>query len=161
MDLNVSVKAESVLAALSQAPARFQDALVRVVTRFGIALQAAVKVRKLSGQVLHVRTGTLRRSINSQVFDQRGEVYGKVGTNVVYAGVHEYGFTGTVSVAGHTRRLKARPGSDPGSARSDVWVQTYSRRMDVPARSYLRSTLGEMALEFRTLVKGAALESLR
>lgn len=65
--------------------------LQRGMTTAMIELQAYVKNSKLSGQVLRVKTGNLRSSINQQV-DVNGEVVtGSVGTNVIYGRVHEYG----------------------------------------------------------------------
>lgn len=55
----------------------------------GFNLARHVQERKLSGDVLDVRTGTLRRSITSNLVDQRLAV--RVGTNVEYARIHEFG----------------------------------------------------------------------
>jgi len=60
-----------------------QSQLVKRVTRLAFALQKRVQETKLSDQVLHVRTGRLRRSINSRVEEDGARVYGFVGTNVV------------------------------------------------------------------------------
>ena len=61
-----------------------QAQLVKRVSRLALALQKRVQETKLSDQVLHVRTGRLRRSINSRVEEDGARVYGFVGTNVVY-----------------------------------------------------------------------------
>src|SRR3989304_768029 len=48
-------------------------------------------VEKLTGIVLHIRTGTLRRSITNQVFRSGPKIIGKIGSNLVYARIHEFG----------------------------------------------------------------------
>ena len=92
--------------------------------RLAFALQKRVQETKLSDQGLHVRTGRLRRSINSRVEEDGARVYGFVGTNVVYGQRHEMGFSGTENVKAHSRLMTVAFGrkvKDPGkfpSARS-------------------------------------------
>ena len=61
-------------------------AMQRVTLRLKIRVQ-----QKLSGQVLQRRTGRLYDSIHSTVMDDGQRVVGIVGSNVVYARIHEYG----------------------------------------------------------------------
>ena len=62
------------------------------VNREGLNLLRMVKEEFLTGQALNVRTGTLRRSINLKVENPtEGEYSGAVGTNLVYAKIHELG----------------------------------------------------------------------
>lgn len=68
--------AESVTMRLASAPAAV---LVRVrteVERLGIELQRKVKESKLTGQVLKVKTGRLRRSINLKVTEGGNSITG-------------------------------------------------------------------------------------
>lgn len=166
MNLNVDVRIESLLGRLSATPGSVETLLTRAITRIAIAVQGVVKSRKLSGQVLHNRTGTLRRSINQRV-EQRGDrIEGTVGTNVIYAGVHEFGFNGQVSVAGHTRNVRQaalKGSSEGGGVPGDgvVYVQSHSRMLRMPERSYLRSTLREMRPEIVADIRAAALAGLR
>jgi phage gpG-like protein len=67
--------------------------LRETVERLSIKLSAKVKNDKLSGQVLNVRTGRLRRSINYRLSEAGNGVYATVGTNVEYAKYHEYEHT--------------------------------------------------------------------
>jgi hypothetical protein len=77
--------------------------LVRqVVQALGIELQRKVKAEKLSGQVLNVRTGRLRRSINEETHDAGDVVESTVGTPVVYGRFWELGFDGVEQVKAHT-----------------------------------------------------------
>lgn len=110
---------------------------------------------KLSNDVLRVRTGTLRRNW-VQVFPQKLEdgsgYYGKLASGKTeYAAVHEFGFSGTVSVRSHPRRNpRRRTGTTKGGkARYTKWgggthtVGAYSRAMRIPARPYARPSLEE------------------
>jgi len=58
---------------------------------------------------LNVRSGHLRRSITSKVIDRGGgrEITGVVGSNVVYAAIHEYGGPHPRSNTG--KMMPARP----------------------------------------------------
>jgi phage gpG-like protein len=101
-----------------------------------------VMEEKLSGQVLKNRTGTGRRSINSGgelAYDEGDYIYGKVGTNKRYMLAHEYGFQGTVTVKEHTRMQTMAWGKpmDP----KEVTVLSHPMEMNIPERSFLRSSL--------------------
>ena len=96
------------------------------------ALEAYVKGSKLSGQVLHVRTGNLRNSVNSKFTHNGNVLVGSVGSGIEYAAYQEYGFDGQV-----TRRVTqvfGRALADP---------ITVSYKVNYPAHSFLRSALRE------------------
>lgn len=125
-------------------PTDMHDRLVREMQRVTIELQSIVRDEKLSGQVLKNRTGTLRRSINQRVDDQGDSIIGTVGADMreaAYAAAHEYGFSGIVSVREYTRRITQAFGR-PIAAR-EVVVHAHSMHMNLPERSYLRSSLRE------------------
>lgn len=153
----VSVRAEELLARLTAAPDKLRTNLERVIQRLSIEGQAIVK-QKLSGPVLHNRTGTLRRSINRLVTSDESGVTATIGTNVKYAAVHEYGFDGIVTVSAYVR--KAAVASKKGKV-GGVAVAAHERHMKMPERSFLRSTVKEMEPKIRADIKAAALEALR
>ena len=71
-----------------------------------LALKMTGKVMgKLSGDVLRVRTGRLRRSIHPEWDFRQGYSGATVGTNVEYAAIHEYGFSGSVQVKSFQREM--------------------------------------------------------
>jgi phage gpG-like protein len=152
VNLSIDVRAEQLLAQLAGAGDRFMAEQQIAVDRLSIEVQALVKDTKLSGQVLHTRTGTLRRSINRKVTKTPASVTAEVGTNVSYAAVHEYGFTGPVDVREHTRKMA-------GGGTANVRAHVMNMRM--PERSFLRSTLDEQAEHIRETLRAAALHSLR
>lgn len=158
----VSVRAEELLARLTAAPDRLRVSMERVMQRLSIEVQTLVK-QKLSGPVLHVQTGTLRRSINRLVTSDSNGVVAQVGTNVRYAAVHEYGFDGEVTVKGHVRKVASR--SEGKGKKQTVqgiaFVPTHTRHMRMPERSFLRSAIIEMQPKIRADIKAAALEALK
>lgn len=126
----VSIKikgADKLTQILTQHPSVLRKELMKELQRLGIKLAAKMK-QKLSGEVLNVKTGRLRRSINSdlrtvdsgtqansvggsgskQTVRSTDTIYQTVGTNVSYAAVHEYGFNGTVTIRAHQRKRKSQ-----------------------------------------------------
>lgn len=71
-----------------------QKLVKRAVTRGVIRVEREIKLN-LSGKVLHVQTGRLRTSIRHRIKVMRGgkRIVGRIGTNVVYAMIHEFGGT--------------------------------------------------------------------
>lgn len=169
--ITVTVKAESLMAMLKGFRPRFRAKLLATVQRLAIDMQRAAKEEKLSGQVLHVRSGTLRRSINQRVEEKAGGIFGYIGTNVEYAGAHEYGFKGVVSIKEHVRREK-KVISPKYNKKKDVWivrkkltgfstiVSAHTRQMTLPERSFLRSTLMDYASKLKEGMTQAAQEAL-
>ena len=141
--LNVTLVGDRELIAKLQAmPARVHDALLKKVTVLALQLEAKVK-QKLSGDVLNVKTGALRRSIFETVDESASSVVGKVASagDVKYAAIHEFG--GTI------------PAHEivPSKAKALAFViggkQVFAARVQIPdvqmpERSFLRSALGEM-----------------
>ena len=161
----VSMRAEALLARLAGTGDRLQSGMRRAVERLSIIVQGGVKEDKLTGQVLHVRTGTLRRSINRKITEDSSGVFATVGTNVKYAAAHEYGFDGEVTVKAHTRRAqqqmalkgKKRPGKSEGT----ITVRQFTRHMHLPERSFLRSELRDRSTQIQQDLRSAALEAIR
>ena len=123
--------------------ARFLDALERQ----GFELAQYIKTEELSGQILHNRTGTLRRSI--AMTPHRSQGFVDVGTNVVYARVHEFG---AVIRAKNAPFLKFQVGGK--------WVQ--KKQVLAPARPFMRPALirnrGHIQAALATAVRMAVRE---
>lgn len=161
----VSMRAEALLARLAGASDRLDKRMFAEVQRLSIIVQTGTKEDKLTGQVLHVRSGTLRRSIKRKVTQTPAGVFATVGTNVAYAAAHEYGFDGEVTVKAHTRRaalqMLVKRSQRVGKSEGTINVREFTRRMHVPERSFLRSELRERAPEIRESLRTAALEAIR
>lgn len=154
MPTSVSVRVSGLEAAVSRVaglPARLHAGLVTTVTRETLELQRHVVEDKLSGQVLNVRTGTLRRSITQQVVDAGGTIVGRVGTNLRYGLAHEFGAT------------IQHPGSVPRRAKALHWIaasgasvfamSTRPHVIRLPERSFLRSALADRRAAFVAAVR--------
>lgn len=137
----------------------------------GFLLNAYVKQNMLSGQRLRVRSDELRSSFNVRQAPEVGDGVGAiVGTNVRYAPVHEFGFSGDVRVGAHPREIRVKPKKAPRRAprapragtksrpRTEtriVQVRAHSRHVNLRARRYLRDTVsyeGQRALALASRV---------
>lgn len=132
-----------VIADLRRFDAAARGEIQKGIGRIALKLMTRVKAQKLTGQVLNVRTGRLRRSITQRVESSADEISGIVGTNVDYAAIHEYGFKGAVSVKQHLRLVKQAFGRP---LKSPVWatVHAHSKNVNLPERSFLRSALADL-----------------
>lgn len=132
---------KQVIAKLDALPGRLHDALLKRVTALSLQMAATVK-QKLSGQVLQVRSGNLRRSIQSAVANDPTQVSGRIFSDqsVRYGAIHEYGGTtkphvieakngGVLAFQAGGRMMFARRVNHPGSK--------------IPARPFMRPTLAE------------------
>lgn len=156
-NLGFTVKAQiigsaEVQAKLAQAGQTVHAAVYKAVQEMGFRLLAHVKQDKLSDQVLHVRTGRLRRSINMQMSDTAAGIFASVGTNVVYARIHEFG--GTTSphdiVARNAQALHFIMDG------RDVFVKkVHHPGSKMPERSFLRSSLADMRGEILERIQAA------
>lgn len=158
--ISFSVDGDAAVVRMLQAKVPALTAAVRSsVTRASIMLLAYVKANKLSGQVLHVRTGTLRRKVNYRVTESANTVTGSVGVKLAYAAAHEYGFDGTENVREHLRTIKQAFGRS--IAPVTFTVHAHSRHMHLPERSFLRSSLRELTPEIQTMIRSAVLAGAR
>jgi len=124
-----------------------------------IKLQANVIKEKLSGQVLRVRTNNLRSSINQSVITEEGKVTGIVGTNVVYAKFHEYGFNGEQNIKEHLRTIKMAFGK-PLEKPKIVTIKAHQRKVSYPEHSFLRAAMAEMSDEIRFSISEGIKEAI-
>ncbi len=132
-------------------PSALRRQLNVAITRLTLMLQRDVKAQKLSGQVLNVRTGTLRRSIDYAVAETPTAIVGKVSTNVRYGRRHEYGFSGTETVRAHLRSIKQAFGRSINP--KTVQVASFTRSVNLPERSFLRSALQDLDQSGRVRVE--------
>jgi phage gpG-like protein len=141
--INASIQgADRALAGLSAKASSLPKAVQQSVQRGAFELVAHVKQNKLSGQVLQVRTGALRRSINAK-FENGGDIFkALVGTNLKYARIHEYGFEGAVSVKAHQRMMKTAWGK-PVKLPRKIDVRAHVVNMKMKARPFMQPALAE------------------
>jgi phage gpG-like protein len=148
----------SALDRLKALPDAANTGLAQAIAKLGSDLQSSVQQNKLSGQVLDVRSGTLRSSIAVAVDQTASGITATVSTDVDYAAAQEYGFSGTVNVRSSLRLIKEAFGR-PIAAKT-IGVGAYSRRMNLPERSFLRSALDEMGSDISAEVQDALREAI-
>ncbi len=106
----------------------------------------ALSKQKVSGDVLRNRTGTLRRAINARITANEWQIIGTVGIKLTYAAAHEFGIHRVVSVPAHLRMMKVawgRPVKEP----RQIMVGAHPMKMNLPERSFLRSSLKELRVD--------------
>ena len=140
-------------------------AQVRAAARYSLdgwaaSLSAYIKDSKLSGQVLHRRSGLLSGSVHPLMEDvPQGMVGGAgAGADVPYARIHEFGGT----IPAHevvAKNAKALAFTVDGILRFATRVQIPD--VEMPERSYMRSSFdeksGEGIAQLRAAVKAAVL----
>jgi hypothetical protein len=127
---------------LRSMPDRVRAALLKRVSALAVQLADRVR-RKLSGEVLNVRTGNLRASIFEDVEQTATSVVGRVGSSgdVKYSRIHEYG--GTIP-AHEVVPVKAQALSFIMGGKRVFFRRVQIPAIQMPERSYLRSSLEEM-----------------
>jgi len=144
---------------LHAAPAAIQSALRTKAADLAERLRRHVADDKLSGQVLQSRSGLLRASIAAEVDDQAGQVIARVFSagDVKYAAIQEYG--------GHTAPHDIVPDKAKALAFLVHGAPVFAKVVhhpgsQIPARSYLRSSLADMGDQIITDFTAAALDAL-
>lgn len=161
---------EGVVTKLSEVAQRANEVIRRAIKREAIHLAAYVKEFKLTDQVLHVRTGRLRRSITTRFVDVGSTgLRAFVGTNVKYAAIHEFGFTDSVTVKAHTvksfTRMQTTAFGKPieprqVNVRAHV-VREHSAKMNMPARPFLFPSLEENRERITGNIRAAIAKALQ
>lgn len=132
--------------------------LERAITSLAIGLQREVKSAKLSGAVLKVKTGTLRRSIDQVVKVTDTSVIGEVSTNVRYGKAWEYGFDRKVGAG-----ARGGPRTLSGSALERYIAKHPAGVRHFPERSFLRSALRDLEASGKIdqVIRSAVAEAIR
>jgi phage gpG-like protein len=144
-------------ASLAGMPDQVRQALSSKANALAVALEAKIQ-QKLSGGVLNMRSGALASSIVATVDESSADVSVRIGTSgdVKYAAIQEFG--GTIPpheiVPDKAKALAFVVGKQVFAARVNLPAVT------LPERSYLRSSLAEMAGEIRDELSGAVAEAM-
>lgn len=150
----IQVAETRVVARFDRMPDAVRSEMVRAVQVERLVLEALIK-RKLSGEVLNVVTGRLRRSIFSDVETRDDAVTGMVSQSgdVTYGARHEFGFTGEETVAAHVRTITQAFGH--AIAPRAVDVRSFTRSANTPERSFMRASLTDRSEAIVAALKGA------
>ncbi|MCL4504113.1 MAG: HK97 gp10 family phage protein [Deltaproteobacteria bacterium] len=146
------IGAEAVIQRLNEVPPRVLGFVRQAVEAEAINLVRDVKENKLTGQVLKTQTGRLRRSINYALSIEDQGLTATVGTNLVYAGIHEYGSQTRAHVI-QARNAKALAFQVGGQTIIRKSVNHPGSKM--PERSFLRSSLRENEARIKANIAAA------
>ena len=127
------------------------------------------KMSRRSKTTLGVVTNRLRGSLSRADARISGEsVLSAIGTNVIYGGVHERGFVGTVQVKSFVRRDARKDVYGTGAASTFNWqdgkikksrsakpiasgvvtVRAHPMRMNMPQRSYIQASIVDRRADY-------------
>jgi len=159
---------------LSQAPAGLSKAMRDAMQRSLDVVYRKVS-DNLTGRVLHVRTGRLRQSIQTSVED--GGQKGRIGTNVEYAAIHEYGGQTkphVITARGRALRFVSPRFIGPAkltakgklAKRQTAGSIVFARKVNhpgstIPARPWLRPALRDSQEEIAAILKAGLAEILK
>jgi phage gpG-like protein len=146
-------------ASLAGVPERVRQALSDKANALAAELEAKIQ-QKLAGTVLNARTGALARSIVTTIDDSSASVSVSIATNgdVKYAAIHEFG--------GAIPPHQILPNKAKALAFAIGGKQVFAARVNLPAvtmpeRSYMRSSLAEMADEIREGLSEVVVEAFQ
>lgn len=152
---------EELQAKLLAKPVLIRRAFVKSLQLSGEAVYARA-LENVSGKVLRVRTGTLRRRLHTSPVDEN-ELSVVISDPVKYAPVHEYG--GTFTVPQHVRRIFAtgpRGGRLRGSKRTvRILATVRTHTATFPARPFMRPALHDSVEVIRRIFVRSLGEALR
>lgn len=146
-----------------------RQAAVRKSMLASLRLSAEVVYRRaaenVSGKVLKVQTGTLRRRLSTQVFAD--DLTARVGSPTVYAPVHEYGATiqhpGGTAYYFDERLDRTVFISNAAAARQGTkhaFPRTKPHPITIPARPWLRPALADSKKDIQAIFARGAQEAL-
>ena len=128
----------------------FDQSEERIMSAIAPALQLAmedlktyIQANKLQGQVLksHKNGAGLAGSLNVRMENNGLSIAGYVGTAIVYAKIHEYGFNRSENVRSFTRMQTMAWGRSISPRQ--VTVAAFTRTMTMPPRPYMAPSLEE------------------
>ena len=132
LNLATTVKGDKELARkFDKAGKTMPKAVERAMWKCVYMVQRTAKRKVTGGNPLNVRSEVLRASILPEVKKIHGNEYeGRVGTNVIYGKIHEYGAT-----------IRAKTGEYMTWPGATGWVK--AREVRIPARPWLNPSLEE------------------
>jgi phage gpG-like protein len=167
IDVQITDNAAFILGKLKSFPQAMATSVAQALDQENELTIGQIQLRKLSHSgptTLGVRSARLWKSIvRTRAYVSGGAIVSAIGSNVVYAGVHEFGFDGDVTVRAYVRRVLSPPGATsrvffdmqtgrirrsgkkakPREQLGLVSVRSHSRHMHFPERAFIRSTIAE------------------
>ena len=192
LQIKLEPAAEQVANRVLRFPERMMRALMPVIDNqndLTVGHIQSTKLRSPGPTTLGVRSARLWKSINRRAARLEGlMLLSSIGSNVAYLGVHEFGFSGTVTVRSHERRFANVIGGPTQfkGARLSVSqrdaaklertkkkkidlnlrqgvsrVHQHLRRMEFPERAPIRRGIEERVPDYRAAMSAGILEEWR
>jgi phage gpG-like protein len=179
ISIQVSDNAAEILGKLQNFPQAMATSVARALDQENELTIGQIQLRKLSHSgpmTLGVRSSRLWKSIvKTKAFVAGGAIVAAIGSNVVYAGVHEFGFDGTVSVRAYIRRRLSPAGATsryyfdmptgrirrtgkkpkPREQLGLISVRAHTMHMHFPERAFIRSTIEERRADYCSSISQA------
>jgi phage gpG-like protein len=157
--LSFSLDASAARDRLDAMPRQIHDALLQKIDALRQDLYDCVVDQKLSGEVLHAKSGALRASIFSDVLDQGDTIRAVVGSagDVKYAAIQEFGGK---TAAHDILPDKAKALAFVGEGKQVFAKIVHHPGSTIPQRSYLRSALADMRDAIVDALTQAAVDGL-
>ncbi len=182
IEIKVTDNAAEVIRGLQAFPPEMQTAIAAALDLQNERTVGQIQARKLSRRgpkTLGVVTNRLRSSIRKVDATITGtNIDSGIGSNVKYAGAHEFGFTGSVQVRAHQGEHRALDvfkvkggrlvqgfeltgagGRGTRVAIGFVNVRAHQMKMNIPERAYIRSTIQEEAPNYSRTISAAILKA--
>jgi phage gpG-like protein len=161
--IELTSEAKAVIERLGSTSSRLGERVSRAVDLQNELTIGHAQANKLSTRgptTLGVRTNRLRSSLRRTPAVQAddGVIVSSIGTNVVYAAVHEYGIDQEVAVRAHTRKVYQAFGQ-PLKRPVEAKVSAFRRRMKMPERAFIRSSLAERASAYTDALSAAVVSA--
>ena len=164
--ITVQVDDTAVRTWLSNMPEKVHEKLRNAVDKIAILLQNKVRNDKLAGQVLKYHTHNLQQSIQRDIEDNASRVMGSVFSNeslAPYAAIHEFG--GSINHPGGTAYFIGKDKmavfvSNKIANAYGNWARTKAHIINMPERSFLRSSLDDMKETIVSDLKEAVKEGM-
>ena len=134
--------------------AKQDEAIMPALQEGAYHIQEWIMNNRLAGPrptYLGVVTGNLSLSITAGKTEKiTGGYEAKIGTNIVYAAIHEFGFKGPIDVRSYLRGIIQSPRLKTSRGRQRVdfefatgRVKAHTREMNMPARPFMRPGITE------------------
>lgn len=160
--IGLTNQGQNALAQMQSFPTRLLNKLVKTLDMQNQLTVSTVQQKRLSFpksgpstlEGLRVQSNTLRKSVARVPATLTSDGISsavKVGTNVRYAAVHEFGFTGTVQIKAHVRKKDIKKSfttfgfkkTTKKVGEQETHVKSHSRHVNFPARRMFQRTLEE------------------
>jgi len=191
IEIGITSNAQQVVAQLREFPPAMLTAIARALDLENELTVGHIQKDHLTGHgpfpPSEHRLGVISNRLRSSLWPSAAKatpegVISSIGTNVSYAGSHEYGFDGTVTVRSFTRRIFARRGQAfrestftllkygaDGRIKkgrtirkkiaAEVTVRSFTRRMRMPERAPIRTGIEERMPNYKESISRAILSA--